>query len=78
VVYWIYTVVVRPIVTYAATIFWARVKLKISQAELSKLQRMAYLGIMGAMGSATTAAMEVLLGLAPLHLQKEAEAKVGN
>jgi hypothetical protein len=28
VVYWIYTAVVRPIVTYAATIWWSRVKLK--------------------------------------------------
>ena len=44
-VYWIYTVVVRPIITYAATIWWPRVKLKRSQAELSKLQRTAYLEI---------------------------------
>jgi hypothetical protein len=48
VVYWIYTAVVRPIVTYAATIWWPRVKLKASQAELSKLQ-MACLGLTGAM-----------------------------
>jgi hypothetical protein len=78
VVYWIYTAVVRPIVTYAATIWWPRVKPKTSQAELSKLQRMACLGIMGAMRSTPTAAMEVLLGQPPLHLQMEAEAKVGN
>jgi hypothetical protein len=32
VVYWIHTVVVRPIVTYAATIWWHRVKIKTSQA----------------------------------------------
>jgi hypothetical protein len=43
-----YTVVIRPIVTYAATVWWPRVKFKISQAELSKLQRMAFLGITGA------------------------------
>jgi hypothetical protein len=30
------------------------------------------------MRTATTAAMEVLLGLPPLHLQVEAEAKIGN
>jgi hypothetical protein len=65
VVYWIYTAVVRPIVTYAATIWWSRVKLKTSQAELSKLQRLACLGITGAMRSAPIAAMEVLLGLPP-------------
>jgi hypothetical protein len=39
---------------------------------------MACLGITGAMRSAPTAAMEVLLGLPPLHLQMEVEAKVGN
>jgi hypothetical protein len=78
VVYWMYTAVVRPIVADAATIWWPRVKLKTSQAELSKLQRMACLGITGAMRSARTAAMVVLLGLPPLHLQMEAEAKVDN
>jgi hypothetical protein len=54
----IYTAVVRPIVSYAATIWWPRVKLKASQAELSKLLRMAGLGITGEMRTAPTAAME--------------------
>jgi hypothetical protein len=71
-------VVVRAIVTYAATVWWPRVKLKTSQAELSKLQKMACLGITGGIRTAPTAAMEVLLGLPPLYLQVEAEAKVGN
>jgi hypothetical protein len=61
VVYWIYTAVVRPIVTYAAIIWWPRVKLKTSQAELSKLERLAFLGITGAMRTAPTAAMEASL-----------------
>jgi hypothetical protein len=78
VVYWIYPAVVRPIVTYAATIWWPRVKLKTSQAELSKLQRLTCLGITGALRTAPTAAMEALLGLPPLHLQVEAEARIGN
>jgi hypothetical protein len=78
VVYWIYTTVVRPIVTYAAIIWWPRVKLKRSQAELSKLQMMACLRITGAMRTAATAAMVVLLGLPTLHLQVEVEAKIGN
>jgi hypothetical protein len=77
VVYWIYTAVVRPIVTYAATIWWPRVKLKTGQTELSKLQRMACLGITGAMRTTPTAAMEVLIGFPPLHLQVEAESKIG-
>jgi hypothetical protein len=60
VVYWIYTAVVRPIITYGATIWRPRVQLKTSQVELNRLQRMACLGITGAM---RTAPMEVLLGL---------------
>jgi hypothetical protein len=39
---------------------------------------MACVGITGATRTAPTAAMEVLLGLAPLHLQVEANAKIGN
>ena len=31
-VHWIYTAVVRPIITYGATVWWPRVKLKISKA----------------------------------------------
>jgi hypothetical protein len=78
VIYCIYTAVVRPIVTYAATVWWPRVKLKTSQAELSKLQRVACLGITEAIKIAPTAAMEVLLGLPPLHFQVEAEAMTGS
>jgi hypothetical protein len=77
VVYWIYTVVVRPIVTYAATVWWPRMKYRTSRAELSKLQRVACLAITGAIRTAPTAAIEVLLGLPPLHLQLEAEARAG-
>jgi hypothetical protein len=76
VIYWIYTTVVRPIVTYAATVWWPRVKFKTSRAELSKLQRVACLGITGAIKTAPTAAMEVLFGLPPLNLQVEAEAMI--
>jgi hypothetical protein len=75
VIHWIHTVVVRPIVTYAATVWWNRIKLRISRAELSKLQRMACWGITGAMRTTPTAANEVLLEVPPLHLQLEAEAR---
>jgi hypothetical protein len=73
-----YTAVVILIVPYAVTVWRPRVKLKTSQADLSKLQRMAGLGITGGMRTGPTAAIEVLLVLPPLHLQVEAEAKAGN
>jgi hypothetical protein len=42
-----------------------------------KLQRLAYLAILGAMKITPTAAMEVLLGLPPLHVTVEVEAQAG-
>jgi hypothetical protein len=39
---------------------------------------MVCLGITGAMRTAPTAVMEVLLGVSPLHLQVEVEARIGN
>jgi hypothetical protein len=60
VIHWIYTEAMRPIFTYAANVWWPRVKLKTRQEELSKLQRMACLGITGSMRTTPTAATEVL------------------
>jgi hypothetical protein len=58
-------------------VWWTRIKYRRSRAEFSKLPRMACLGITGAMRTAPTAAIEVLLGLSPLHLQLGAEARAG-
>jgi hypothetical protein len=74
---WIYTIVVRPTITYAATVWLPRVKFNRSRAELNKLQRLACLGITRAMRMAPTAAIEVFLRLPSLHLQLEAEVKAG-
>ncbi|XP_050339722.1 uncharacterized protein LOC126766064 [Bactrocera neohumeralis] len=56
---WLYTMIVRPIVTYGAVV----VALK-----LSKLQRLACVCMTGAMRTCPTAALEALLELTPLHL----------
>jgi hypothetical protein len=74
VIYWVYTVVVRPMVTHATT---AWVQLKTSKVELSKLQTMACFGVSGVMKSAPTDATEVVTGLLPLRLRLEAEARAG-
>jgi hypothetical protein len=73
-VYWIYTMVARVMVAYAATVWWPRIKFKTGRAKLSKLQRMACLGITGAIREVRTAGIEVLLGFPAPHLQLEAEA----
>jgi hypothetical protein len=76
VVHVLYTVVVRPIITCAATVWWPRMKYQTGQLKLSKLQRLACLGITGAMRAAPTTAIEVLPG-PPLHLKMEAETQAG-
>jgi hypothetical protein len=77
VVYWIYTMVIRQILTYSSMIRWPRVRYKVSEAELSRLQRLACLAITWAMKTTPTAPMEVLLGLPPLHVMIEGEAQGG-
>jgi hypothetical protein len=74
---WIYTMVVRPMLTYAATVWCPRFNFKASKVELSKLQKMACFGIIVIMKTAPTAAIAVLIGLCPLHLQLEAVARAG-
>jgi hypothetical protein len=77
VLHWIYIVIIRPILTYGAMAWWIRVNYNVSRMELNKLQRLACLAIMGVMKTTPTAAMEVLLGLLPLHVVIEAEAQAG-
>jgi hypothetical protein len=52
------TVFIRPMVTYFATAWLDSIKFRTSKVELSKLQRMACLGIIGAMRTAKKAAIE--------------------
>jgi hypothetical protein len=70
-----YTLVLKPIVTYVTTLWWPKVKYKISKAELSKLQQLACLGITGVMRPIPTVVVEVHLGLPPLYLQLEVKDK---
>src|SRR5262249_24715775 len=72
---WIYKAIVRPMLSYAAIIWWPRCKLLTVQAQLPKLQRQALIGITGAMRSTPTAALEVLLDVEPLHLYIEEIAR---
>ena len=55
-------------VTYASLVWWPKTEEKVMQTLLYKVQRMACLGITGAMKTCPTAAKEALLGLTPLHL----------
>ena len=65
---WLYTTVVQPSLTYGAVAWGGRVQLSTTKKQLSTLQRLACLTITGAMRTAPTAALEVLLELTPLHI----------
>ena len=76
--HWMYTAIVRPMITYAGFI-WFKEAEKISfRLKLNKLQRLACILISGAMRSTPTVALEALLGLPPLHLCMKSEAKIIN
>ena len=74
VVLWLYTAIIRPMLTYAAVVWWPRVKLVVAQTCLNRVQRMACLCSTGAMRGTPTLALQVLLNLPPLHIFVEMEA----
>lgn len=74
VVYWIYTTLIRPIVTYASVVWWKATLVKSIMASLARLQRSVCLGITGAMSTTSGDALNALLNLLPLDLQIRKEA----
>jgi hypothetical protein len=77
VVAWLYTSVVRPILSYASLVevWWRRVELKNAQKSLAHLQQMTCLGITGGMRSTPTSALKVMLMKPPSHLFIKQEAR---
>jgi hypothetical protein len=65
---WIYTGVIRPTRAYAALVWLIVVKKKTVFRKLERVKRLALLNLFGVMRSTPTAAMEVLVGMAPLDL----------
>ncbi|XP_049315637.1 uncharacterized protein LOC125779115 [Bactrocera dorsalis] len=64
---WLYTMIVRPIVTYGAVAWATKAAQSSVIGRLSKLQRLACVCASGAMRTCPTVALEVLLQLTPLH-----------
>jgi len=65
---WIYTAIIRPMLTYGAIAWGPKVLQATAIGELYQIQRMACLNITGAMRTTPTEAMELVTGLTPLHL----------
>jgi len=74
VVHWIYMAVIRPMLAYAAVIWWPRARCITMSKQLTHVQQLVCLYITGAMRTTPTAAMELLVGLVPLptFIQQEA------
>jgi hypothetical protein len=72
-VYWIYISVVRPILTYAALLWWKKASQISVNRKTAHLQRFAGVSITGTMHSTPTAALEVILP--PLGIYIEGKAR---
>jgi len=65
VVYWLYIAIVRQTLTFASLVWWPGCQTASSKKKLSKVQRLARLGITGAIRTTPAGAMEALIGLPP-------------
>jgi ribonuclease HI len=74
VVHWLYTAVIRPMLSYAAVVWWPRTGIGTARLNLTRVQRQFCLAIAGCMRTTPTAALEIILDLPPLHIHIEREA----
>jgi hypothetical protein len=75
VVYWIYTSVVKPILTYNAVLWWKKATQTSVGSKISRQQRLACMCVTGCMRSTPKSAPEVLLMLPPLSIFIEKESR---
>jgi hypothetical protein len=66
VLHWLYTAVVRPRILYGSVVWWPSLDKAYVRGSLAKLQRLACLGITGAMRTTPSAALNIILGLPSL------------
>jgi hypothetical protein len=75
VVRWLYVAIVRPTVTFASSEWGPGCQTATAERKLSKVQRMACLGITGAICMIPMGAMEALVGFPSLDLVIHGEAR---
>jgi len=76
VVHWLYVSVIRPSVTFASLVWWPGCQTASAKNKLSRIQRLACLGIRGAVRTTPTRAMEALVCLPPLELVVQGETRM--
>ena len=74
-VHWLYVSIIRPFVTFASLVLWPGYQTASAKKKLSRIQRLACLGITGAMCTTPTNAVEALICLPPLELVVQSEAR---
>jgi hypothetical protein len=75
VVHWLYVAIVRPTISFISLVWWPGCQTASTKKKLSKVQRLACLGITGALRTTPTGATEALVGLPPLDLVIQGEAR---
>lgn len=71
---WLYRTIIRPMITYASLVWWPKVEKAYVRDKLAKVQRLITVMITGAVKSAPSVALDVMLDLNPLQdmIKKEA------
>ena len=72
---WLYVSIIRPAITFASLVWWPGCQTASAKKKLSKIQRLACLGIRGAMRTTLTDVVEALICLPPLELMVQNEAR---
>ena len=67
-VYWLYTQIIRPLLSFAAIVWWPRIEVGVGVKPLTQIQRMALLGVTGSVKTTPTAALEIALSILPIDL----------
>ena len=75
VVYWIYVSIIRPFITFASLVWWPCCQTASAKKKLSRVQRLACLGITEAMRTTPTNAVEAFICLPSLELVVQSEAR---
>ena len=65
VVHWLYIAIIRPTVSFASLVWWPGCQTASTKSKLSKVQRLACLGITETFRTTPTGAMEALVGWPP-------------
>jgi hypothetical protein len=75
VVHWLYVTIIWPTISFASLVWWHGCQKASAKKKLSKVQRLACLGIIEAIHMTPTGAMEVLAGLPLLDLVIQGEVR---